>query len=140
MLEVPLELQFLKVVLVRKILIVEDEQILRETYEMILSSEPYIIFTAANGEEALSLCDEYTFDLILLDLMMPRVNGVQFLERFMNREERSRSKIIIISNLSSGENLTKAMNLGAHRSVVKADMSPRQLLSVVRYEVDASVA
>jgi DNA-binding response OmpR family regulator len=120
----------------RKILIVEDEEILRESYRMILSTEPYNIKTAMDGEQALLLCDETEFDLILLDLMMPKVDGVAFLERYKKKSLQT-SKIIILSNLSSGEELTKALSLGAYKNMVKAEVSPRQLLSLVRYELQA---
>lgn len=118
----------------RKILLVEDEEILRETYELILSTEPYELFLAPNGERALQLCDQVSFDLILLDLMMPIVDGVMFLEK-LRVLATPFPPVIILSNLSSGEMLTKALSLGASKSVVKADLSPRQLLSLVRYEL-----
>lgn len=98
---------------------------------MILSTEPYDIHVAKNGEEALDKCKTTTFDLILLDLMMPVLNGVGFLERFDN----TGTKIIILSNLSSGDDLEKALRLGAQENVVKASLSPRELLAKVRYEI-----
>lgn len=118
----------------RRILIVEDEVLLREGYGIVLSVEPYEVHMAADGGEALRLCQSIKFDLILLDLMMPKVSGVTFLER-LGELDISRPKIIIMSNLSSGEDLSKALALGAHKSVVKANLSPRQLLSMIRYEL-----
>lgn len=118
----------------RRILVVEDEPDLRDTYELILTTEPYEVSIATNGEQALKLCEKQTYDLILLDLMMPIMDGVGFLEAFQ-AEEHPKTKIIIISNLSMGEMLSKAMSLGAQRSVVKADLTPKQLLNLVRYEV-----
>lgn len=121
----------------RKILIVEDEEILRESYKIILSTEPYLITTATDGDHALKICKETAFDLILLDLMMPRVDGVAFLERYKELQYPP-TKIIILSNLSSGDELTKALKIGAHTSAVKADLSPRQLLAMVRYELQST--
>lgn len=118
----------------RKILVVEDEPELRDTYELILSTEPYDVNVASNGKQALDLCIGKSYQLILLDLMMPIMDGVQFLESF-KVEEHPNTKIIIISNLSMGEMLNKALELGAQRSVVKADLTPKELLSLVRYEV-----
>jgi two-component system response regulator ResD len=118
----------------QKILIVEDEDLLRDTYKIILSTEPYIVNDAADGEQALNLCRKQQFDLILLDLMMPKVDGVTFLEQYYKITEHP-AKIIILSNLSSGDDLAKALELGAHKSIVKANMSPRQLLSMVRFEL-----
>lgn len=118
----------------RKILVVEDEPELRDTYELILTTEPYDVSVATNGKQALELCHNKTYDLILLDLMMPIMDGVQFLKQF-HPDEHQGTKIIIISNLSMGEMLKNAMELGAQRSVVKADLTPKELLSLVRYEV-----
>lgn len=119
-----------------KILVVEDEEVLREAYQAILSTEPYIIKSAADGGEALRMCKEFTFDLILLDLMMPKVDGVTFLEQF-RASGMPEMRVVILSNLSSGDELSKALKLGASNSVVKADMSPRQLISLVRSELQA---
>ncbi len=117
-----------------KILVVEDEDILRESYELIISSEPYDLDVAKNGQEALEKCQTKDYDLILLDLMMPVLDGVGFLERYDNPA----TKIIILSNLSSGATLEKAMQLGAHSSVVKASLSPSDLLSMVRQEASSA--
>ena len=118
----------------RRILVVEDEPDLRDTYELILSTEPYEVSVATNGERALELCGKQTFDLILLDLMMPIMDGVTFLENF-KADDHPKTKVIIISNLSMGEMLSKAMKLGAQRSVVKANLTPKQLINMVRFEV-----
>jgi CheY-like chemotaxis protein len=122
----------------RKILLVEDENVLREAYTLILSSEPYDLYTATNGQEALELCQKYTFDLILLDLMMPVLNGVGFLEQFSADNARfAPTKVVLLSNLSSGKDLSRALKLGVRRNILKADISPRQLLAAVRYELEA---
>ena len=121
----------------RKILVVEDEPTLRDAYEMILSTEPYIINVAENGEEALQLCKSTDYDLILLDIMMPKVDGVMFLQRFPQLK-RPQPKIIIMSNLSAGEEVAQALELGAVKNILKANLSPKQLLSLVRYELQAN--
>jgi len=122
---------------VRKILLVEDENALREAYTLILSSQPYELHVAANGQEALEKCMDHSFDLVLLDLMMPVLSGVGFLEKFSVAKYFQNTKIVLLSNLSSGKDLAKAMSFGIRRNVLKADISPKQLLSIVRYELDA---
>jgi DNA-binding response OmpR family regulator len=121
----------------RKILVVEDEDLLREAYLDVLSTEPYQIDTAADGKQALNKCRETKYDLILLDLMMPVVNGVEFLEYYI-QEGLSPKRVLILSNLSSGKELNKAMELGAYKNLLKANISPKQLLSTVRYELEAA--
>lgn len=120
----------------RRILLVEDEDMLREVYALILLSEAYGLDIATNGREALDLCAQKSYDLILLDLMMPRLDGLGFLREFTQPTDR-RTKIIVLSNLSAGKELTEALSLGAHKSVLKASLSPRQLLATVRYELEA---
>jgi CheY-like chemotaxis protein len=121
----------------RKILLVEDEDILRDTYEIILSTQPYLLDTAANGKVALEKCQRTTYDLILLDLMMPVMDGVTFLEKFMP-DAPATTHVVILSNLSSGKELEAALELGVERNVLKASLAPKQLLSLVRYELEAS--
>lgn len=121
----------------RKILLVEDEDILRETYATILATQPYFCDVAENGKQALKRCQEKVYDLILLDLMMPVMSGVEFLEQFM-KDAPVETRVLIISNLSSGKELDRAMELGAHRSLVKANASPKELLAAIRYELDAT--
>ena len=120
----------------RKILVVEDEEILRETYELILSTEPYIIDTATNGEEALRKCESTKYDLILLDVMMPILDGVGFLQTIQDKDIGD-PKIILLTNLSSGTEIENALKLGAHTNILKSSLSPKQLLTTVRYEVEA---
>ena len=121
----------------RKLLVIEDDKTLREAYCMVLSTGPYEIDVACNGKEALDKCQGKVYDLILLDLMMPVLDGVGFLEQFALPHGKLPSKVIVLSNLSSGTDLAKAMKLGAYKSVLKADISPNQLLSRVRYELEA---
>lgn len=120
----------------RSILIVEDEPVLRETYELILSTEPYTIHTATNGAQALKLCQANNYDLVLLDLMMPVMDGVGFLENY-SKSGHELPRVIILSNLSAGNELAKSLQLGATKNFVKADLSPKQLITMVRYELQS---
>jgi DNA-binding response OmpR family regulator len=119
----------------RKIMIVEDESPLREVYGLILSSQPYTIQLATDGKHALTLCQKDDYDLILLDLMMPELTGLEFLQKFHGRKPE-KTKIIMLSNVSTSKDLEKCLTLGAHRSAVKASLSPKQLLAMVRYELE----
>ena len=120
----------------RRILLVEDEDILRETYQLVLSTQPYILNIAENGQQALDYCAKNTYDLILLDLMMPVLDGVGFLKKFMPTAPKT-TRVVILSNLSSGVELEASRKFGVDRNLVKASMSPKQLLAAVRYELEA---
>lgn len=121
----------------RRILVVEDEPILRETYEMILSTLPYDFDVAGDGQAALDKCRDNNYDLILLDIMMPVMDGIEFLENY-DQLDKMKSKIIILSNLSHGKELIRANQLGVTKNFVKADLSPKQLVSAIRFELEAN--
>lgn len=123
----------------RKILLVEDEEILRDTYQIILSTQPYMLEIASDGQVALNFCKDNEYDLILIDLMMPIMSGVQFLEKFMPTKPEA-THIIVLSNLSSGKDYERAIELGVDRMIVKADTTPKELLSAIRHEIEAPAA
>lgn len=118
----------------KKLLVVEDEEILREAYRAILESQGYDVQVASDGGAAIAACKRSDFDLILLDLMMPRVDGITFLLRYRHAKLPD-VHIIVLSNLSSGVELQRARALGAEATFVKADMSPRQLLGMVERQL-----
>lgn len=120
----------------RRILLVEDEDILRETYSIVLATQPYIVDVAANGQEALDKYHAEQYDLILLDIMMPVMDGLAFLET-ISSEAGEIPKVIMLTNLSSGTETEQALKLGAEKILLKSDLSPRDLIATVRYEVEA---
>lgn len=119
-----------------KILVVEDEELLREAYLKILSTHGFQVDSAPNGEVALKILPKFKPDIILLDILMPRVDGVDFLERAHLDKHYPLTKVIVFSNLSSQEKLNKIMTLGAIRHVLKASLSPQELIA----EVESALA
>jgi CheY-like chemotaxis protein len=115
-------------------LVVEDEQMLREVFVLILEQGGYAVDAAADGKEAIDLCARTKYDLIMLDLMMPELNGVGFLRQADLRTKAPDTRILIFSNLSSGHDLEEAFALGAHSHYLKADLTPKDLLE--RLEAD----
>src|SRR5438067_641928 len=99
----------------KTILIVEDEQALNEAYRMILQAEGYNVLSAFDGQEALDLAANDEPDLILLDLRMPVMNGIEFLKKYKPAKEHSKIKIIIFSNLDMQKEIDEAYALGAER-------------------------
>ena len=115
----------------KKILIVEDEQLLNEAYQTILTKEGYDVQVAFDGLEALELTRNYEPDLILLDLRMPRMNGIEFLQSYHLLEEHKQVKVIIFSNLDAEKDVDEAYLLGANRYMLKAWASPKELAKLV---------
>ena len=109
----------------KKILIVEDEKPLSKALELKLEKEGFDVKVAGDGEQAIQLRGEYNPDLILLDMVMPKIDGFEVLEKL--QEEGNTSPIIILSNLGQGEDINRAKNLGAADYLVKSN-SPLALI------------
>lgn len=113
-----------------KVLIVEDEALLNEAYQTILGKEGFEHKSAYNGEEALKILESFTPDVILLDLRMPKMNGIEFLKAFDEAKKQS-IKIIIFSNYDVQKEIDEAFALGATRYMLKAWATPKELVRVV---------
>ena len=114
-----------------RILIVEDEQPLNEAYKMILTKEGYDVRAVFDGEEALGIIDDFQPQLVLLDLRMPRVGGIEFLRRYELPKHKD-VKVIVFSNLDTQKEIDEAYSLGAQRYMLKAWASPKELVKLVR--------
>jgi DNA-binding response OmpR family regulator len=114
-----------------KILLVEDEELLREAYGTILESEGLDVDLAKNGEEALKHWKSKQYDLILLDLMMPKLDGIGFLKKANIKKKLPVTKVVVFTNLSSGGNIKEALELGADEYVLKSNLSPKDLIKTV---------
>src|SRR5574338_278938 len=113
------------------ILIVEDEQNLNEAYQMILKSAGHEVYAAYDGSEALKITDNLEPDLILLDLRMPKVGGVEFLKQYNLKENHPKVKVVIFSNLDTQKEIDDAYKLGADKYMLKAWASPKELINLV---------
>jgi CheY-like chemotaxis protein len=112
-------------------MVVEDEEVLRDAYCYVLRADGYETYAASDGSDALALLPSVKPDIILLDMLMPGVNGLEFLQRAGLKESYPKTRVIIFSNLSDTPNIEQAMALGAERNVLKSSMSPRQLVELV---------
>lgn len=117
---------------VHTILIVEDEDVLRNAYTSIFTVEKFKVFAAENGQVALEKIDRANPDIIILDILMPVMNGIGFLEKAQLSVNHPGTKILVLSNLSDPETITKVMQLGATQHLVKSSLSPGQLVAHVR--------
>jgi CheY-like chemotaxis protein len=114
-----------------KILIVEDEKALNEAYTIILTKEKQKVTSVFNGVQALEAVKKQTPDLILLDLRMPQMDGVEFLQNLKPLENYPKLKIIVFSNYDVQKDIDEAFKLGATRYMLKAWASPKELVRVV---------
>lgn len=114
-----------------KILIVEDEKLLNEAYELVLKKEGYDVSTAFNGAEALDIFEKHKPDLILLDLRMPKMDGVEFLKQLEAKGKHPGLNVIVFSNYDEQKEIDEAFKHGATRYILKAWSSPKELVKVV---------
>lgn len=112
------------------ILIVEDDVPLQEAYSFILKADGHETESAYNGKEGLDLARKAVFDIILLDLHMPVMDGWDFLKQFQPHHD-PRTKIILFSNMIEADTQKQATKLGVHRSILKSSMTPSNMLGLI---------
>jgi len=105
-----------------KILIVEDDDALAGVYQMRLQAEGFDVKRVANGEDALSAALAYSPDLVLLDIMMPKVSGFDVLDILRNTPETAKLKIIMLTALSQDSDKQRAQSLGVDDYLVKSQV------------------
>ena len=114
------------------IMIVEDDLTLNEAYKTILEMSEYEVYTAFNGEEALALAELRHPTIIFLDLRMPVMDGIGFLQKYKPKEKHPDVRIVVFSNYDMQSEVDRAYELGAERYVLKAWASPKELLKIVQ--------
>lgn len=118
-----------------QVLIIEDEQLLNEAYARVLSTANISLLRAYNGKEALEILKTEKPDIILLDLRMPVMDGIEFLKKLRPKEQLPSAKIIVFSNYDDQHEIDEAFSLGAMHYMLKAWATPDELVKLIR-EVD----
>jgi CheY-like chemotaxis protein len=113
------------------VLIVEDEQALNNAYQIILRTAGYNVQVAYNGQEALDSAAEIEPTLILLDLRMPHMDGIEFLRNYKLQQEHPNVRVVVFSNYDMQKEIDDAYKLGADRYILKALASPKELIKIV---------
>ncbi len=117
----------------KKILIIEDDSYTRDIYEEILKDAQFEVVTAVDGQDGLIKAQAGGYNLILLDVMMPKMNGLELLEQLkQNPPKSSNGPIILLTNLGHEEIVKDALSKGAKSYLVKSDLDPSQLVAHVR--------
>lgn len=117
----------------KKILIVEDDQFLREFYQELLEGEGYFVDAAADGEAALQKIRGTEFDLILLDIMLPKKDGIEILNDLKVQPPKSaNAKIVVLTNLGQDTIIKRCFDLGAKGYLIKSALNPDQVLTEIK--------
>lgn len=119
------------------VLVVEDTELLRRIYTDKLAQEGYKVFQAADGLECLNVVRTQPLDLILLDLVMPRMSGLEALET-LKRDPRTREvPIVILSNLGQDTDIQRGLDLGAVDYLIKNSAKPADVSAKIRATLDS---
>src|SRR5580704_13662987 len=113
-----------------KLLLVEDDNNLREIYEARLQAEGYTIVSAHDGEEALVVAKAEKPDLIISDVMMPKISGFEMLDILRNTDSLKNVKIMMLTALGQNDDQERADKLGADRYLVKSQVTLEDIVNV----------
>lgn len=115
------------------ILVIEDERFIAELYTRALEKAGFIVDTVADGAAALKAATDNNYDLILLDIMLPTMNGVDLLYKMRNQQTQPviTSKVIITTNLDQKEEARAKIEKMADGYLIKAEITPRELVTYV---------
>lgn len=116
-----------------KILLVEDEFYIRDLYKMILESAGFEVILAVNGEEGLKFVEEVRPNLILLDIMLPKINGIEVLKKLKKIETIRNIPVLLLTNLGQETIIRTAFKEGASGYFLKARLKPEDLTQTVNY-------
>jgi DNA-binding response OmpR family regulator len=118
-----------------KIAIIEDDLAIAQMYRLKFEAEGYHVEIAENGKLGLELCEQMKPDLVLLDLMMPEMNGDEMLEKMRGTDWGKSIKVIILTNVGQQEAPDKLKSLHVLDYVVKAEMTPKQVAELAKQQL-----
>jgi len=116
----------------KTVLLVEDDLTMIKMYSTKLKMEGFAIEQAGDGEEGLNKAKTVKADLIILDLMIPKLGGMELLARLKEEEKTKNIPVIILSNLSQEQDIKKANELGVDHFLIKSNYTPSQVVKVVK--------
>ncbi|MCX6763704.1 MAG: response regulator [Candidatus Moranbacteria bacterium] len=120
------------------IMIVEDDSFVMDIYNTKFTQTGYAVVGALNGQEALKKMEETKPDLILLDIVMPQMDGYEFLKIMKSREEFKNIPVVLLTNLNQKEEIEKGMDLGAQDYLIKSHFTPSEVLAKVEKMLNVS--
>ncbi len=122
----------------KKILIIEDDKFLRELIAQKLLKEGYDISEAIDGEEGIKKAKEGKPDLVLLDLILPGIDGFEVLSQMKSDSNAASIPVIILSNLGQKEDVEKGLKLGAVDYLIKAHFTPSEIIDKIKIALKQS--
>ena len=115
-----------------KVLIIEDDPLMIRLYQKVFKFEGYDVEVAANGEEGLQKVASFTPTLVLLDIMMPKMNGLEVLEKMKADEKTKKIPVVVLTNLAGQQDAETAIAKGAVKYIVKSEYEPKEVVKMVK--------
>jgi CheY-like chemotaxis protein len=115
----------------KKVLIVEDDPFIADVYVLKLESEGYNVETAEDGLKGLEALKKKRFDVVLLDILMPNMDGFKVLEQIKKNPSMSQVPVIILTNLSQKKDIQKGIELGASDYIIKTKFTPTEVVKTI---------
>lgn len=114
-----------------RVLIIEDDQLIQRMYDKIFTFEKYEVITASDGEEGLEKARTTNPTIILLDVMMPKMNGMEVLEKLKQDPATKSIPVIMLSNLAGENDVETALSKGAVKYIIKSEYDPKEVADMV---------
>ncbi len=116
----------------KKLLLIEDDPFLIKLYAEIFAEANYKVDQSLNGEEGLKKANSLKPDIILLDIMLPNMNGLEVLEKLKSNADTKEIPVVVITNLASSKDQDKATSLGAVKYLIKTQYDPDQIVDIIK--------
>ena len=118
------------------LLLVEDDFFIWELYQRVLEAQGFDVLTASDGEEAIEIFEDSNADLVLLDLMLPKVNGIDVIRHIRSLgTTQKKTPVVVISNLSTPEAMDEVMKLGVEDYWIKSEKTPADIVEGINHYV-----
>ncbi|NUM25531.1 MAG: response regulator [Candidatus Buchananbacteria bacterium] len=119
----------------KTILLVEDDEFLAELYATKLSLEGYEVFLANDGEKGFKMAKEKKPDLILLDIILPKMDGFEVLSKIKSDKEIKNIPVVLLTNLSQKDEVKRGLDLGASDYLIKAHFMPSEVVKKINQAI-----
>lgn len=115
----------------KKILVIDDDPFFKKAISSAVDPSAYEVSFAVDGEDGLKKVEESVPDIILLDILMPKMNGLEFLKQLNEKYGSNKIPVLITSNLSSMEKISEGVELGVRGYIIKSDESIKTIVSTI---------
>lgn len=123
----------------KKILLVEDESLIRELYARQLTKAGFVVKSVADGEAGLEELKKEQFDMCLLDIMLPGMNGLEMLREFKSKNPNSSMIVVLLTNLGQESVIKEGFDLGAQAYLIKTSYTPDQIVQEVKNTLESKL-